>query len=159
MIAFLADRCEGNLFAAKQEIASSARCCSKARFRTTPSNAPSPMGPLRHPATLGPGRGDPRALAIIESLETEGEGLPLLMGSWGKTCMRWLRSAGRRRGTPMAVALRNARVWAIARARWSARPSAFRRLRSRRAARARASDLCRKGSAPAMPGTTCEISR
>ncbi len=114
-LAFLADRCEGNLLAARQEIEKLALLL--------------PEGPLAHDAveravadvsrydvfelSAACLSGDAaRALKIIAALEAEGEGLPLLLWQIGEDIHALAAvleaTAG---GTPMAAAVRNARVW------------------------------------------------
>jgi DNA polymerase-3 subunit delta len=114
-IAFLADRCEGNLFAAKQEIAKLGLLLPEGEIphdaveRAVTDVARYDILQLSEAWLVG----DPaRALKIIESLETEGEGLPLLLWQLGEDlhALAAIREAAGA-GTPMAVALRNARVW------------------------------------------------
>jgi DNA polymerase-3 subunit delta len=86
-IAFLADRCEGNLFAAKQEIAKLGLLLPEGEIphdaveRAVTDVARYDVLQLSEAWLVG----DPaRALKIIESLETEGEGLPLLLWQLGE---------------------------------------------------------------------------
>jgi DNA polymerase-3 subunit delta len=114
-LAFLADRCEGNLFAAQQEIEKLGLIC--------------PAGELAHDAVeravadvarydvfqlseawLG---GDAtRALRILSALQAEGEGLQLLLWQLAEDlhALAAIQSATAT-GTPLATAIRNARVW------------------------------------------------
>lgn len=112
---FLADRCEGNLFAAQQEIAKlglllqEGEISQEAAERAVADVARYDVAQLSE-AWLG---GDAvRALRIIESLEAEGEGLPLLLWQMGED-LHALAAIGdaTASGTHPAVALRNARVW------------------------------------------------
>jgi len=114
-LAFLADRCEGNLFAAQQEIEKLSLLL--------------PEGLLAHEAVehavadvarydvfqlseawLG---GDAaRAIRIIAALEAEGEGIQLLLWQLSEDIHALAsvqEAAGS--GTPVATAIRNARVW------------------------------------------------
>ena len=114
-LAFLADRCEGNLLAARQEIEKLALLL--------------PEGPLAHDAveravadvarydvfelSAACLAGDAaRALKIIAALQAEGEGLPLLLWQIGEDVHALAAvleaTAG---GMPVANAVRNARVW------------------------------------------------
>ena len=114
-LAFLADRCEGNLLAAQQEIAKLGLLL--------------PEGEIQHDAALRAVtdvarfdvqqlseawlEGDAaRALRIIAALEAEGEGLPLLLWQMGEDlhALAAVREAITA-GTPVAAAIRNARVW------------------------------------------------
>jgi DNA polymerase-3 subunit delta len=114
-LAFLADRCEGNLLAARQEIEKLALLL--------------PEGELAHDAVLHAvadvarydvfdlseaclGGDAARALKIIAALEAEGEGLPLLLWQVGEDIHALAAvleaSAG---GTPVGAAVRSVRVW------------------------------------------------
>jgi len=114
-LAFLADRCEGNLLAARQEIeklslllpegllahdAVERAVADVARYDVFDLSA----------ACLG---GDAaRTLRIIAALEAEGEGLPLLLWQIGEdihALAAVLEATAA--GTPLPAAVRNARVW------------------------------------------------
>lgn len=114
-LAFLADRCEGNLFAARQEIEKLGLLL--------------PEGELEHEAVLRAVAdvarfdvfqlseawlaGDAaRVVKIIAALEAEGEGLPHLLWQLGED-IRALASVleATASGTPLPTAVRNARVW------------------------------------------------
>jgi DNA polymerase III subunit delta len=114
-LAFLADRCEGNLFAARQEIEKLSLLL--------------PAGALPHDAVLRAVTdvarfdvqqlseawltGDAaRSLRVIAALEAEGEGLPLLLWQLGEDLHALATvQAASAAGTPAATALRSARVW------------------------------------------------
>ena len=114
-LAFLADRCEGNLLAARQEIEKLGLAL--------------PEGPLSHDdvvrAVTDVARFDltelsaawlegdaARAIRILASLEAEGEGAPLLVWQAGED-VHALAAAleAARSGSDVAAALRSARVW------------------------------------------------
>ncbi len=114
-LAFLADRCEGNLLAARQEIEKLGLAL--------------PEGPLLHDdvvrAVTDVARFDltelsaawlegdaARAIRILASLEAEGEGAPLLVWQAGED-VHALAAAleAARSGSDVAAALRSARVW------------------------------------------------
>jgi DNA polymerase-3 subunit delta len=114
-LAFLADRCEGNLLAARQEIEKLGLAL--------------PEGPLQHEdvmrAVTDVARFDltelsaawlegdaARAVRILASLEAEGEGAPLLVWQAGED-VHALAAAleAARSGSDVAAALRSARVW------------------------------------------------
>ena len=114
-LAFLADRCEGNLFAAQQEIAKlglllpEGEIPCEAAERAVADVARYDVAQLSEAWLAGDAV---RALRIIAALEAEGEGLPLLLWQMGEdlhalAAIRDATSAG----THPAVALRNARVW------------------------------------------------
>ncbi len=133
-LAFLADRCEGNLLAAKQEIeklslllpegllahdAVERAVADVARYDVFDLSA----------ACLG---GDAlRTLRIIAALEAEGEGLPLLLWQIGEdihALAAVLEATAA--GMPLPAAVRNARVWgkrqaALERAARRVRPAAI----------------------------------
>jgi DNA polymerase-3 subunit delta len=128
-LAFLADRCEGNLLAARQEIEKLALLC--------------PRGEVGHDAVeqaiADVSRFDvfqlseawlagdaPRALRILAALEADGEGIQLLLWQLGEDlhALAAIRSA-MAAGTPAGVAIRNARVWGR---RQAAMESAARRV-------------------------------
>jgi DNA polymerase-3 subunit delta len=114
-LAFLADRCEGNLFAARQEI--------EKLSLLLPAGALPPEAVLR--AVTDVARYDvqqlseawlngdsTRALRVIAALEAEGEGLPLLLWQLGEDLHALAAvQAAAAAGAPIATALRNARVW------------------------------------------------
>jgi DNA polymerase-3 subunit delta len=114
-LAFLAERCEGNLIAARQEIEKLGLVLPEGELepeaveRVVTDVARYDVFQLSE-AWLTP---DPaRALRIIAALEAEGEGLPLLLWQLGEdihaiAAVQEAASAG----TPVATALRNARVW------------------------------------------------
>lgn len=114
-IAFLADRCEGNLFAARQEIAKLGLLLPEGEIpheaveRAVTDVARYDILQLSEAWLVGDAA---RALRIIESLEAEGEGLPLLLWQLGEDlhALAAVRDATAT-GTPVAVALRDARVW------------------------------------------------
>jgi len=114
-LAFLADRCEGNLFAAQQEIEKLGLLL--------------PEGELDHDEVLGAVAdvarydvfqlseawldGDAaRALRIIRALQAEGEGIQLLLWQLGEDvhALAAVQDAVAG-GTPAGAAVRNARVW------------------------------------------------
>ena len=114
-LAFLADRCEGNLFAAQQEIEKLGLLL--------------PEGELDHDEVLGAVAdvarydvfqlseawldGDAaRALRIIRALQAEGEGIQLLLWQLGEDvhALATVQEAVAG-GTPAGAAVRNARVW------------------------------------------------
>jgi DNA polymerase-3 subunit delta len=114
-LAFLAERCEGNLLAARQEIEKlglllpEGELAQDAVERAVADVARYDVFDLSA-ACLG---GDAaRALRIVNSLEAEGEGLPLLLWQIGEDVHALAAvleaTAG---GTPLASAVRNARVW------------------------------------------------
>jgi DNA polymerase-3 subunit delta len=114
-LAFLADRCEGNLLAARQEIeklalvlpegllghdAVEAAVADVARYDV-------------HAASEAWLAGDaPRVLRVLSVLEAEGDGPQLAVWTLGEDLHALAAvQAMVREGTPVAVALRNARVW------------------------------------------------
>ena len=114
-LAALADRCEGNLIAAKQEIEKLGLLLPEGDLeadaveRAVSDVARYDVFQLSE-AWLAPDAA--RALRIINALEAEGEGMPLLLWQLGEdihalTAVQEAVAAG----TPAAVALRNARVW------------------------------------------------
>lgn len=114
-LAFLADHCEGNLLAARQEIEKLALLL--------------PEGPLAHDAVEAAVAdvarydvfaaseawlcGDAaRALRVLSVLEAQGDGPQLALWTLGEDLHALAAvHAMTRDGMPMAVALRNARVW------------------------------------------------
>ncbi|MEP7182071.1 MAG: DNA polymerase III subunit delta [Betaproteobacteria bacterium] len=114
-LAFLGDRCEGNLFAAQQEIEKLGLLL--------------PEGELAHDAVehavADVARYDvfqlseawlsgdaARVVRIVAALKAEGEGMPLLLWQLGED-LHALASVvdAVAAGTPVATAIRNARVW------------------------------------------------
>ncbi len=114
-LAFLADRCEGNLLAARQEIEKLALLLPEGELaydaveRAVADVARYDVFDLSAACLGGDGA---RALKIIAALEAEGEGLPLLLWQVGEDIHALAAvleaTAG---GTPLAAAVRNARVW------------------------------------------------
>ena len=114
-LAFLADRCEGNLLAARQEIEKLAlllpdgELAHDAVERAVADVARYDVFDLSAACLSGEAA---RTLKIIAALEAEGEGLPLLL--WQLTedvhalAAVLEATAG---GIPLATAVRNARVW------------------------------------------------
>jgi DNA polymerase-3 subunit delta len=114
-LALIADRCEGNLFAARQEIEKLGLILPEGGItredvlRAVTDVARFDVAELSV-AWLD---GEPaRTLHVIDALEAEGEGLPLLLWQLGED-LHGLAAvhdaiAG---GTPAAVAVRNARAW------------------------------------------------
>jgi DNA polymerase-3 subunit delta len=114
-LAFLADRCEGNLLAARQEIEKLGLLLPEGELdadaveRAVTDVARYDVFQLSE-AWLA---ADPaRALRIIAALEAEGEGIQLLLWQLSEDvhALASVREAAAA-GTPVAVALRNARVW------------------------------------------------
>jgi DNA polymerase-3 subunit delta len=114
-LALLADRCEGNLLAAQQEIEKlglvlpEGELTAEAVERAVTDVARFDVFQLSE-AWLAP---DPaRALRIIAALEAEGEGIQLLLWQLSEDihALASVREAIAA-GTPVAVAVRNARVW------------------------------------------------
>jgi len=114
-LAALADRCEGNLIAAKQEIEKLGLLLPEGELdadaveRAVSDVARYDVFQLSE-AWLAPDAA--RALRIINALEAEGEGMPLLLWQLGEDihALAAVQEAVAA-GTPVAVALRNARVW------------------------------------------------
>ncbi len=114
-LALLADRCEGNLFAARQEIEKlglllpTGEIAREDVLRAVADVARFDVAELSE-AWLG---GEPaRTIHVIASLEAEGEGLPLLVWQLGEDLHALVAvQEAMAAGTPAAVALRNARVW------------------------------------------------
>jgi DNA polymerase-3 subunit delta len=114
-LAFLADRCEGNLIAARQEIEKlglllgEGDLAHEAVESAATDVARYDVFQLSE-AWLAPDAG--RALRIIAALEAEGEGLPLLLWQLGEDihALAAVQEAIAA-GTPVANAMRNARVW------------------------------------------------
>jgi len=114
-LAFLAERCEGNLFAAQQEIAKLGLLLPEGEVpyeeveRAVTDVARYDVQELSEAWLAGDAA---RALRIIAALEAEGEGLPLLLWQLGED-LHALSAIGdaTAAGTSAAVAVRNARVW------------------------------------------------
>jgi DNA polymerase-3 subunit delta len=114
-LAFLADRCEGNLIAARQEIEKLGLLLPEGELdpeaveRAATDVARYDVFQLSE-AWLAPDAA--RALRIIDALEAEGEGLPLLLWQLSEDihALAAVQEA-MAAGTPVANALRNARVW------------------------------------------------
>jgi DNA polymerase-3 subunit delta len=130
-LAFLADRCEGNLLAARQEIEKlglllpEGDLAPDAVDRAVTDVARYDIFELSA-AWLG---GDaPRTLRIVAALEAEGEGIQLLLWQLAED-IHALASVqeATAAGTPAAAAIRNARVWGR---RQAAMESAARRMKA-----------------------------
>ena len=114
-LAFLTDRCEGNLFAAQQEIAKLGLLLPEGEIpydaveRAVTDVARYDIAQLSEAWLAGDAA---RALRIIAALEAEGEGLPLLAWQIGEDlhALAAIREATAA-GMPAAVAIRNARLW------------------------------------------------
>ncbi|MEO8674782.1 MAG: DNA polymerase III subunit delta [Casimicrobiaceae bacterium] len=114
-LAFLAERCEGNLLAAQQEIAKLGLLLPEGEVpyeeveRAVTDVARYDVQELSEAWLMGDAA---RALRIIAALEAEGEGLPLLLWQLGED-LHALAAIGdaTAAGTSAAVAVRNARVW------------------------------------------------
>jgi DNA polymerase-3 subunit delta len=114
-LAFLAERCEGNLFAARQEIEKlglllpEGEMDHEAVLRAVADVARFDVFQLSEAWLAGDAA---RAMKIIGALEAEGEGLPHLLWQLGED-IRALASVleATASGTPLSVAVRNARVW------------------------------------------------
>lgn len=114
-LAFLADRCEGNLLAARQEIEKLALLLPEGELehgaveRAVTDVARFDVFDLSSACLAGDAA---RALRIASALEAEGEGLPLLLWQIGEdihalaTVLEAV--AG---GMPVSAAIRNVRVW------------------------------------------------
>ena len=114
-LAFLADRCEGNLIAAHQEIEKFGLLLPEGELdpeaveRAVTDVARYDVFQLSE-AWLAPDAA--RALRILDALQAEGEGIPLLLWQLGEDihALAAVQEAIAA-GTPVANALRNARVW------------------------------------------------
>jgi len=114
-LAFLTDRCEGNLFAAQQEIAKLGLLLPEGEIpyaaveSAVTDVARYDVSQLSEAWLAGDAA---RALRIIAALEAEGEGLPLLAWQIGEDlhALAAVREATAA-GMPAAVAIRNARLW------------------------------------------------
>ncbi len=114
-LAFLAERCEGNLLAARQEIEKlglllpEGELAHDAVERAVTDVARYDVFQLSEAWLAGDAA---RAVRIIAALEAEGEGHPAAAVAAGRGHPRAGRGAGGDgAGTPLAAAVRNARVW------------------------------------------------
>ena len=130
-LAFLADRCEGNLFAARQEIEKlglllpAGLLAHEAVERAVADVARFDVFQLSEAWLAGDAA---RAIRIIVALEAEGEGIQLLLWQCGEDLHALATIlAAKAAGTPAATAVRNARVWGK---RQAAMERAVRRLRA-----------------------------
>jgi DNA polymerase-3 subunit delta len=114
-LAFLAERCEGNLFAARQEIEKlglllpEGELAPDAVLHAVTDVARYDVFQLSESWLVGDAV---RALRIIAALEAEGEGIQLLLWQLGEDihALAAVQEATDS-GTPLATAVRNARVW------------------------------------------------
>jgi DNA polymerase-3 subunit delta len=114
-LAFLADRCEGNLFAARQEIEKLGLLLPEGELthddveRAVTDVARYDVVELSEAWLTGDAA---RTMRILAALQAEGEGLPLLVWQLGED-LHALASvlAARLSGAPITAAVRNARVW------------------------------------------------
>jgi DNA polymerase-3 subunit delta len=114
-LALLADRCEGNLFAARQEIEKLGLLLPEGAIaredveRAVTDVARFDVFQLSEAWLAGEGT---RALRIIAALEAEGEGIQLLLWQLGEDvhALAGILEAAAS-GAPVAAALRQARVW------------------------------------------------
>jgi DNA polymerase III subunit delta len=114
-LAFLAERCEGNLFAARQEIEKLGLLLAEgelehdAVLRAVTDVARFDVFQLSEAWLAGDGV---RVVKIIAALEAEGEGIPFLLWQLGED-IRALASVleATASGAPLATAVRNVRVW------------------------------------------------
>lgn len=114
-LAFLAQRCEGNLLAARQEIEKLGLLLpegdldAEAVERAVTDVARYDVFQLSEAWLAGDAA---RVLRIIAALEAEGEGIQLLLWQLSEDIHALaLVLEARAAGTPVAVAIRNARVW------------------------------------------------
>ena len=130
-LAFLAERCEGNLLAARQEIEKLGLLLPEGDLdaetveRAVTDVARYDVFQLSEAWLDGDAA---RALRIVGALEAEGEGIQLLLWQLGEDihAIAFALEAAAT-GTPIAVAVRNARVWGK---RQAALERAARRLKS-----------------------------
>lgn len=129
-LAFLADRCEGNLFAAEQEIEKlglllpTGEIAQDAVERAVTNVARYDVFQLSEAWLAGDAA---RAVRIIGALEAEGEGIQLLLWQLGEDVHALAAIlAAIAAGTPASAAVRSARVWGK---RQAAMEGAARRLR------------------------------
>src|SRR6185369_6296594 len=114
-LAFLAERCEGKLLAARQEIEKLGLLLpegdldAEAVERAVADVARYDVFQLSEAWLAGDAA---RTLRIIAALEAEGEGIQLLLWQLGEDvlALAFVVEAAAS-GTPVAVAIRNARVW------------------------------------------------
>jgi DNA polymerase-3 subunit delta len=114
-LAVLAERCEGNLLAARQEIEKlglllpEGELDAEAVERAVSDVARYDVFQLSEAWLTGDAA---RALRIIAALEAEGEGIQLLLWQLGEDihALAFVLDAAAS-GTPVAIAVRNARVW------------------------------------------------
>ena len=114
-LAFLTDRCEGNLLAARQEIEKLGLLLAEgaleheAVVRAVADVARFDVFQLSEAWLAGDST---RVVKIIAALQAEGEGIPFLLWQLGED-MRALASVldATASGTPLATAMRNVRVW------------------------------------------------
>jgi DNA polymerase-3 subunit delta len=114
-LAFLAERCEGNLLAARQEIEKlglllpEGELDAEAVERAVSDVARYDVFQLSEAWLTGDAA---RALRIIAALEAEGEGIQLLLWQLGEDihALAFVLDAAAS-GTPVSIAVRNARVW------------------------------------------------
>jgi DNA polymerase-3 subunit delta len=114
-LAFLADRCEGNLLAARQEIEKlglllpEGELAAEAVERAVTDVARYDIFQLSEAWLAGDAA---RALHIIAALEAEGDGIQLLLWQLSEDVHALASVQGAvASGTPVATAIRNARVW------------------------------------------------
>lgn len=131
-LAFLADRCEGNLFAAQQEIEKLGLLLPEGRLEheavehAVADVARYDVFQLSEAWLAGDA---PRVVRILAALEAEGEGIPLLLWQLSEDIHAVASTqAAMAAGTPLATALRNARVWGK---RQAALERAVKRVRGR----------------------------
>jgi len=129
-LAFLAERCEGNLFAAAQEIEKlglllpAGELAPEAVEQAVANVARFDVFQLSEAWLAGDAA---RAVRLIGALQAEGEGVQLLLWQLGEDVHALAAIlAATAAGTPASVAVRNARVWGK---RQAAMESAVRRLR------------------------------
>jgi len=114
-LAFLADRCEGNLLAARQEIEKLALLCPPGEIaQDAVEHAIADVSrfdvfQLSEAWLAGDAT---RALRVLAALEAEGEGIQLLLWQLGEDlhALAAIRGAVAV-GAPLAAAVRNARAW------------------------------------------------
>lgn len=114
-LAWLAERCEGNLFAARQEIEKLALLLAEGELAqediegAVSDVARYDVGQLSEAWLAGDAA---RAVRILAALEAEGEGVPLLVWQLGEDlhALAAVQDATAS-GVPLAAAVRNARVW------------------------------------------------
>ncbi|MDQ6621714.1 MAG: DNA polymerase III subunit delta [Pseudomonadota bacterium] len=112
---WIADRCEGNLFAARQEIEKLALLLPQGEIAHAEVEAAVANVARYDVLTLSEAwlNGDsPRTLRVLAGLQAEGEGVPLVLWQFVED-VHALASVleATATGTPVAAAVRNARVW------------------------------------------------